>query len=45
MMVPHADEQEFLLSDEDKVKTPEVARFLRAALQHPFYDGDIDKEL
>ena len=35
--IPHTDESEFVLNDEDAASTPEGTHFLKAALQHPHF--------
>jgi hypothetical protein len=41
MMVPHAREEE--LAPKLNEEVPEGARYLKAALDHPYYNGDVDK--
>ena len=37
MFIPHSDESEFVLSDEDAASTPEGTHYLKAALQHAYF--------
>ena len=36
-------ESEFLLTDEEAQRVPELTKFLAAALRHPYFDGDVDR--
>ena len=40
-MVPHVSENEFAPQEDDP--TPEFARYLKKALEHPHYRGDVNK--
>ena len=42
MFIPHRTERDFLLSDDELASTPEGTRFLKAALRHPHFHGDVD---
>ena len=42
MFVPHRTEKDFLLRKEELAFVPEGTRFLKAALQHPRFHGDVD---
>ena len=41
VFVPRRSEEEVLLSDEDRARTPEGSRFVAAALRHPAFAGDV----
>ena len=52
MMVPHVHEYEFAPWTKDEAtkkrydeEVPKLARYLQAAMEHPYYDWDIDKLL
>eukprot|EP00972_Heterocapsa_arctica_P048488 7146940-Heterocapsa_arctica.AAC.1 len=45
MFVPHRNESEFVLSAEDAERVPAGTLFLKAALRHPYFNGDVDQLL